>query len=80
MEFRRTRRQITWRRLIYHISVLRSLELITLRADEDGKELLELIVKYYSVDFRHVKRPSSGKIELMKKMALFPRESSKANQ
>jgi hypothetical protein len=74
MEFGRTRRQITWRRLIYHISVLHFLGLIIIHT-EDRNELLELITSYCSVDFRRVKRPTSGKIELIKRIALFPKES-----
>jgi predicted transcriptional regulator len=67
-------RKLTWRRLVYHLSVLHFLELITISVDANQKQLVDLIVKYYAVDFARAKRPSNRQIEAIKKIRCFPKD------
>lgn len=71
-EFNSRNRKITWRRLIYHVSVLHCLDLITINADENQKQLVDLIIEHHSTDLASAKRPSNRQIEAIKNIRCFP--------
>ena len=73
-EFNIRNLKLTWRRLVYHVSVLHFLGLITISAEENQNQLVDLIVKYHSTDFARAKRPSNRQIEAMKKIRCFPKD------